>query len=67
MQFYGSNRDVAQFAVALVINFESGLLSITIITQGSLEGCFVSIVIDTSLEETAKKLARTYSLQPINT
>lgn len=67
MTFTGNNVDAARFVTDIVTTFDDDSLSITIITRGSSEDCSVHIVTDTSLEDTVKKTAQFYYLQPTNT
>lgn len=64
MKFTGSNKDVAQFVADLLTTFEFPSQLITITTRGSSEDCSVHIVTDTSSEDTVKKTAQFYYLQP---
>lgn len=64
---YSVNKtDVAQFVNDLLVTFGSVSLSITITNPGMCGEFFVSIVTDSSSEDTVRKWAQTYSLPLTN-
>jgi len=67
LTFFGSRTAVAQYVADLLLRSKFASASITITTRGSSEDCYVAIAITVSLEDTAKSVAQSYSLQLINT
>lgn len=58
MNFIVGKQVVVQFVAGMLGRFQESFRSITIIRQGRSEDYYVSIVTDTSLEETVRRAGR---------
>jgi len=67
MNYLGRRKDVVQFVKELLRHSKEDSVSITITKPEKSEDCSVSIATDTSLEDTVKTLAASYSGLRINT
>lgn len=65
--FYGNKKDVVEFVRDLLQISEPDLRWITIMPAGKSGVYFVSIVTNTSLEDTVKTMAESYCLTPTTT
>jgi hypothetical protein len=67
MKFYGSKKVVAQFVNDLLNTSDVDWPSITIMKLEKLEAYSVSIVTNSSSEDTVERLARIYSVALLST
>jgi len=67
LNFFGTNKNAAEFVAALLSYSENVSLSITIIRPGRSVASCVFIATGTLLEDSVRELALSYLLEPMPT